>query len=69
MEENNPQQPTYSQAISELENIVREMQSDSCSIDNLNQLTARALTLLKFCKAKLTTTDEQLQKILAELEK
>lgn len=68
MESTDTQEISYSKAIAELENIVREMQSDNCSIDNLNQYTKRALELLKICKAKLLTTDEQLQKILAELE-
>lgn len=66
--ENNDEKLTYSAAISELEKIVREMQSDSCSIDNLSALTTRSLKLLKFCKAKLQTTDEELKKILTELE-
>ncbi len=66
--ENNDEKLTYSAAISELEKIVREMQSDTCSIDNLSALTTRSLKLLKFCKSKLLTTDEELKKILAELE-
>ncbi len=59
---------TYSAAIAELEKIVREMQSDSCSIDNLSALTSRSLELLKFCKSKLQATDEELKKILLEIE-
>lgn len=59
---------TYSAAIAELEKIVKEMQSDSCSIDNLSALTSRSLELLKFCKSKLQTTDEELKKILLEIE-
>ena len=66
--DNNKKKMTYSSAINELEKIVREMQSDSCSIDNLSALTTRSLKLLKFCKSKLQTTDEELKKILAELE-
>lgn len=60
---------TYSQAVTELEEIVRKMQSEDCSIDNLSTLTARSLELLKICKEKLTGTDTELKKILAELEK
>lgn len=60
---------SYSDAVAELERIVEEMQSETCTIDNLSQLTSRSLALLKVCKAKLTTTDEELKKILAELEK
>mgnify|MGYP000508107393 FL=1 len=59
---------TYSQAIAELETIVKEMQGENCSIDNLSKYTSRSLELLKICKAKLLTTDEELKKILAELE-
>ena len=58
---------TYSEAIAELEKIVAEMQSENCSIDNLSAYTSRSLELLKVCKAKLLTTDEELKKILAEL--
>ena len=58
---------TYTQAVSELEEIVKKMQSPECSIDNLSQYTARSLELLKVCKAKLTQTDEELRKVLAEM--
>lgn len=58
---------TYTQAITELEEIVKKMQSPECSIDNLSQYTARSLQLLKLCKAKLTQTDEELRKVLAEM--
>ena len=58
---------TYSQAISELEKIVTEMQSENCTIDNLSAYTSRSLELLKVCKAKLLSTDEELKKILEEL--
>ena len=40
------EQITYSKAISELEDIIRKMQSNECSIDNLSQLTSRSLQLL-----------------------
>ncbi len=68
MEQDELKKLTYSEAVAELEKIVRQMQSDACSIDNLSQLTSRSLELLKICKAKLLTTDEELKKILAELE-
>lgn len=58
---------TYSEAVTELEEIVKQMQSNECSIDNLSELTTRSLELLQFCKDKLTKTDEELKKILAQL--
>ncbi|MDE6226132.1 MAG: exodeoxyribonuclease VII small subunit [Muribaculaceae bacterium] len=57
----------YSEAITELENIVALMQSESCDIDSLAEYTARALELLKFCKEKLHTTDEEVKKCLEAL--
>lgn len=64
---NKTEQLSYSQAIAELEQIVAKMQSDDCDIDNLAQYTARSLELLKICKSKLLKTDDELKKILAEL--
>lgn len=60
---------TYNQAVSELENILRTMQSDNCDIDRLTVFTRRAIELLKECRSRLTATDEELRSILAELEK
>lgn len=65
-----PQLPlpeTYAAAIQELESIVRKMQADDCDIDNLAAYTARSLQLLKFCKARLLKTDEELKALLEEL--
>lgn len=68
MEQKDPQLMTYSEAIAELELIVKQMQSDNCSIDNLSALTTRSLALLKVCRQKLTATDEEVKKILATIE-
>jgi exodeoxyribonuclease VII small subunit len=68
MEKQENEKLTYSQAITELEEIVKKMQDESCGIDNLSAYTSRSLELLKICKAKLLATDEELKKILAELE-
>lgn len=68
MEQGELKKMTYAEAIGELERIVKEMQSETCGIDNLSRYTSRSLELLKFCKAKLLSTDEELKKILSELE-
>ena len=67
MEDQDISKMTYTQAITELEEIVKKMQSPECSIDNLSQHTARSLQLLKVCKEKLTRTDEELKKVLDEM--
>lgn len=57
----------YNSAVTELEQILQKMQSPECDIDKLSEYTARALQLLKFCKDKLTKTDEELKKTLEAL--
>lgn len=58
---------TYAQSVSELESILRMMQSDNCDIDHLAAYTRRATELLKACRTRLTTTEEELRDILASL--
>jgi len=59
---------TYQQAITELETILRTIQSDTCDIDKLTALTRRATELLAECRSRLTTTETELRSILASLE-
>ncbi len=58
---------TYNQAITELDAILRHMQSDNCDIDKLAALTRRATELLRECRSRLTTTSEELKAILDDL--
>lgn len=58
---------TYTKALQELEAIVGHMQAPDCDIDRLSEYTAQALRLLKFCKTKLTKTDEEIRRCLEEL--
>ena len=58
----------HNQAVAQLEATVARMQSDDCDIDKLSAYTRRALELLRLCKEKLTTTDEEIKKCLEELQ-
>lgn len=58
---------TYTKAMQELEAIVAKMQSDNCDIDALTDLTKRAAELIKFCREKLFTTDEEVKKCIESL--
>lgn len=60
---------SYNQAVAELEAILRNMQSDGCDIDSLAAYTRRATALIGECRSRLTTTEEELKTILADLEK
>lgn len=68
MEETPLKELSYNQAISELESILRTMQSDQCDIDRLAAMTRRATRLIAECRSRLVATDEELKAILADLE-
>ncbi len=59
---------SYTQAMQQLETIVSHLQDPKCDIDLLRDYTKQAIALLKFCKTRLTQTDEELKKLLIEIE-
>lgn len=56
----------YEEAFSQLQSIVRKMESDEYSIDEIAVQLKTAQQLIKFCKDKLTKTEQEIQKIQAE---
>ena len=56
----------YDEALAQLDTIVRKMESNEYDIDELAAQLKTAQRLIKFCKDKLTKTEEELQKIQAE---
>lgn len=59
---------TYTQAVTELEQILALMQSQNCDIDKLSDMTRRATELLTACRERLTATDRELRTILSTLD-
>ena len=58
----------YTQAFEELQGIVSEIEQGEISVDELSEKVKRASQLIKICKSKLATTEEDVNKILKELE-
>jgi exodeoxyribonuclease VII small subunit len=58
----------YTLAFEELQSIVREMEEGEISVDVLASKVKRAAELIQICKNKLHNTEEDVQKILKELE-
>lgn len=56
----------YEEAVAQLEEIVDKMENDELDIDQLSEQLKRAKELVKFCKDKLTKTDEEIKKLLSE---
>ncbi len=59
--------PTYTEAFEELQQIVTEIEEGAISIDELSEKVKRAALLIKICKTKLTSTEEDVNQILKEL--
>jgi exodeoxyribonuclease VII small subunit len=59
---------TYSRAIGELEKIINEIEAESVDVDVLAEKVKRATYLIKFCKSNLRTTEEEVKKVLSEME-
>ena len=58
----------YSEAFDELQGIVSEIEDGEISVDDLSEKVKRAALLITICKTKLTKTEEDVTKILNELE-
>lgn len=59
---------TYIAATAELDRILAELRSDRCDIDTLAARTRRAVELLRFCRSRLTATEDELRGILESLQ-
>ena len=56
----------YEAAFAQLQDIVRKMENDEYSIDEIAVQLKEAQRLIKFCKDKLTKTEEEILKIQSE---
>jgi exodeoxyribonuclease VII small subunit len=54
----------YEQAVHELETIVQRLENNELNLDEMSSELKRAQQLIKFCKDRLTKSDEEIKKIL-----
>ncbi len=57
---------TYNEAVSEIEDILHEIENEEINVDNLSDKVKRVSFLIKQCKQKLSNTDEEVKKILED---
>jgi exodeoxyribonuclease VII small subunit len=60
--------PDYTTAFEELQQIVAEIEEGQISVDELSEKVKRAALLIKICKSKLASTEEDVNRILKELD-
>lgn len=58
----------YTAAFEELQQIVSEIEEGHISVDELSEKVKRAALLIKICKTKLSSTEEDVNRILKELD-
>jgi exodeoxyribonuclease VII small subunit len=64
------QKQTYTTAITELENILKQLENtEEINMDEIASKLKRASELMEFCKKQLHLVDRELEKMIADLEK
>jgi exodeoxyribonuclease VII small subunit len=59
---------TYEQAMARIEEITGQIETGEMNVDELAKHVKEASDLLKFCKSKLFETEQEIEKILKEME-
>lgn len=62
------EQPNYAEAFAELQRIVSEIEEGEIPVDELSAKVKRAALLISICKKKLSSTEEDVNAILRDLE-
>jgi exodeoxyribonuclease VII small subunit len=64
----NKKKETYKEAISEIEEILSKIENNELDVDELSEKVKRVSFLIKICKDKLKNTEEEIEKILREMD-
>jgi exodeoxyribonuclease VII small subunit len=59
---------TYESAYEELKRIAGEIESENVSVDLLAEKVKRAAELITFCQQKLRSTEQEVNKIIRQME-
>ena len=59
---------TYQKAVEEIEDILSKIENEELDVDELSDQVKRVSTLIKICKEKLFKTQEEVEKILDEID-
>lgn len=59
---------TYVDAFEELKAIISHLERGDIAVDELAEKVKRAVVLIELCKAKLTATEEEVNKVIESME-
>jgi len=60
---------TFKEAFKELEEILKEIESQDLDVDYVAQKVKRATDLIKFCRQKIKSAEFEVKKIIKDFEK
>lgn len=59
---------SYKEAMAEIEEILGQLENNELDVDELSEKVKRVSTLVALCKEKLHNTEEEIDKILKEMD-
>ena len=59
---------SYKDAITEIEDILRQLENNELDVDELSEKVKRVSQLVTLCKDKLHNTEQEIDKILKEMD-
>jgi exodeoxyribonuclease VII small subunit len=65
----NKKKSTYKEAIAEIEEILSQIENNELDVDELSEKVKRVSSLINMCKEKLKNTEEEIEKILKEMDR
>jgi exodeoxyribonuclease VII small subunit len=57
---------SYNEAVKEIEDILHQIEDEELDVDDLSDKVKRAYFLLRLCKAKLHSTEKDIEKIMKD---
>lgn len=60
---------SYGEAIAEIEEIIKKIEREELDVDELSDQVKRVSYLINYCREKLRNTENEVNKILKEIEK
>lgn len=64
----NKKKGTYKESISEIEEILGQIENNELDVDELSEKVKRVSFLIGICKEKLKNTEEEIEKIIKEMD-
>lgn len=59
---------TYTQAVKQIEEILNRIENEDLDVDELTNMVKTASGLIKFCKSKLFESEQEIEKILNDID-